>query len=49
MRMRYRVLDIMRRDADKDPEIYPDALRARKLINQVHLLIFMNCFDIDIV
>ncbi|KAG2238777.1 hypothetical protein Bca52824_091948 [Brassica carinata] len=30
-----RVLDIMRRDADKDPEIYPDALRARKLINQV--------------
>ncbi|CAH8271205.1 unnamed protein product [Arabidopsis lyrata] len=30
-----RVLDIMRRDADRDPEAYPDALRARKLLNQV--------------
>ncbi|KAL0735811.1 hypothetical protein Bca4012_012021 [Brassica carinata] len=30
-----RVLDIMRRDADRDPETYPDALRARKLINEV--------------
>ncbi|WZZ91182.1 hypothetical protein YC2023_119761 [Brassica napus] len=29
-----RVLDIMRRDADRDPETYPDALRARKLINE---------------
>ena len=33
----YRVLDIMRRDADRDPETYPDALRARKLINEVSL------------
>ncbi|CAN7035017.1 unnamed protein product [Brassica oleracea var. botrytis] len=32
-----RVLDIMRRDADRDPETYPDALRARKLINEVSL------------
>ncbi|CAN6864834.1 unnamed protein product [Brassica oleracea] len=32
-----RVLDIMRRDADRDPETYPDALRARKLINEVFL------------
>lgn len=30
-----RVLDIMRRDAQKDPAIFPDALRARALINQV--------------
>ncbi|KAL1205880.1 DNA-directed RNA polymerase 2, chloroplastic/mitochondrial [Cardamine amara subsp. amara] len=30
-----RVLDIIRRDADKDPEDFPDALRARKLLNQV--------------
>ncbi|KAK0585678.1 hypothetical protein LWI29_032249 [Acer saccharum] len=30
-----RVLDIMRRDAQKDPAIYPDALRAKMLINQV--------------
>lgn len=33
----YRVLDIMRRDADRDPETYPDVLRARKLINEVSL------------
>ncbi|KAK3212300.1 hypothetical protein Dsin_017006 [Dipteronia sinensis] len=30
-----RVLDIMRKDAQKDPAIYPDALRAKMLINQV--------------
>ncbi|CAI9109927.1 OLC1v1009869C1 [Oldenlandia corymbosa var. corymbosa] len=30
-----RVLDIMKRDAQKDPEAFPDALRARVLINQV--------------
>ncbi|RVX06547.1 DNA-directed RNA polymerase 2, chloroplastic/mitochondrial [Vitis vinifera] len=30
-----RVLDIMKRDAEKDPAIFPDALRARILINQV--------------
>uniref|UniRef100_A0A5B6YI81 DNA-directed RNA polymerase n=1 Tax=Davidia involucrata TaxID=16924 RepID=A0A5B6YI81_DAVIN len=30
-----RVLDIMRRDAQKDPAVFPDALRARVLINQV--------------
>ncbi|KAK9277423.1 hypothetical protein L1049_006966 [Liquidambar formosana] len=30
-----RVLDIMRRDAEKDPTIEPNALRARLLINQV--------------
>ncbi|KAI8031390.1 hypothetical protein LOK49_LG01G02690 [Camellia lanceoleosa] len=30
-----RVLDIMRKDAQKDPEVFPDALRARLLINQV--------------
>ncbi|KAL3525808.1 hypothetical protein ACH5RR_014180 [Cinchona calisaya] len=30
-----RVLDIMKRDAQKDPAVYPDALRARVLINQV--------------
>uniref|UniRef100_A0A1J3DZF0 DNA-directed RNA polymerase n=1 Tax=Noccaea caerulescens TaxID=107243 RepID=A0A1J3DZF0_NOCCA len=30
-----RVLAIMRRDADRDPEVYPEALRARKLVNQV--------------
>ncbi|KAG5227074.1 DNA-directed RNA polymerase [Salix suchowensis] len=30
-----RVLDIMRRDAQKDPDVFPDALRAKELINQV--------------
>ncbi|KAK2663200.1 hypothetical protein Ddye_001774 [Dipteronia dyeriana] len=30
-----RVLDIMQKDAQKDPAIYPDALRAKMLINQV--------------
>ncbi|CAL5322577.1 unnamed protein product [Camellia sinensis] len=30
-----RVLDIMRKDAQKDPEVFPDALCARLLINQV--------------
>ncbi|XP_011010825.1 PREDICTED: DNA-directed RNA polymerase 2B, chloroplastic/mitochondrial-like isoform X2 [Populus euphratica] len=30
-----RVLDIMRRDAQEDPQVFPDALRARILINQV--------------
>ncbi|KAJ4833082.1 DNA-directed RNA polymerase 2, chloroplastic/mitochondrial [Turnera subulata] len=30
-----RVLDIMRKDAQQDPTVYPDALRARILVNQV--------------
>ncbi|KAM6549324.1 hypothetical protein CsatB_021000 [Cannabis sativa] len=30
-----RVIEIMRRDAQMDPAIYPDALRAKVLINQV--------------
>ncbi|KAJ6371154.1 hypothetical protein OIU77_001622 [Salix suchowensis] len=30
-----RVLDIMRRDAQKDPDVFTDALRAKELINQV--------------
>ncbi|KAG5527768.1 hypothetical protein RHGRI_028646 [Rhododendron griersonianum] len=30
-----RVLDIMRTDAQKDPAVFPDALRARILMNQV--------------
>ncbi|GMP48743.1 hypothetical protein CsSME_00015997 [Camellia sinensis var. sinensis] len=30
-----KVLDIMRKDAQKDPEVFPDALCARLLINQV--------------
>ncbi|XP_024023271.1 DNA-directed RNA polymerase 2B, chloroplastic/mitochondrial [Morus notabilis] len=30
-----RVLEIMRRDAEQDPEVFPDALRAKALINQV--------------
>nr|DAD31567.1 TPA_asm: hypothetical protein HUJ06_010418 [Nelumbo nucifera] len=30
-----RVLDIMRRDAEKDPETHPNAMHARILINQV--------------
>ncbi|XP_050380024.1 DNA-directed RNA polymerase 2, chloroplastic/mitochondrial [Argentina anserina] len=30
-----RVLDIMKTDAQKDPEVYPDALQARILVNQV--------------
>ncbi|CDP02357.1 unnamed protein product [Coffea canephora] len=30
-----RVLDIMKRDAQKDPAVFPDALRARVLVNQV--------------
>lgn len=30
-----RVLDIIRSDAQKDPAVYPEALRARLLVNQV--------------
>lgn len=30
-----RVLDIMRRDAQKDPAVFPDALRAKLLLSQV--------------
>ncbi|RAL46781.1 hypothetical protein DM860_005060 [Cuscuta australis] len=30
-----RVLDIMKRDAQEDPDEFPDALHARRLINQV--------------
>ncbi|XP_075474068.1 DNA-directed RNA polymerase 2B, chloroplastic/mitochondrial-like isoform X1 [Primulina tabacum] len=30
-----RVLDIMKKDAQKDPTIFPDSLRAKLLINQV--------------
>ncbi|XAR51607.1 DNA-directed RNA polymerase [Bertholletia excelsa] len=30
-----RVLDIMKKDAQRDPAVFPDALRARLLINQV--------------
>ncbi|XP_028792476.1 DNA-directed RNA polymerase 2B, chloroplastic/mitochondrial isoform X2 [Neltuma alba] len=30
-----RVLDIIRRDAQKDPAVFPDALQAKTLINQV--------------
>ncbi|XP_060192764.1 DNA-directed RNA polymerase 2B, chloroplastic/mitochondrial isoform X2 [Lycium barbarum] len=30
-----RVLDIMKRDAQRDPEEFPDAVRARVLVNQV--------------
>lgn len=44
MHMRCRVLDIMRRDADRDPEAFPDALRARKLLNQVRLKFFLFFF-----
>lgn len=32
----YRVLNIMQSDAQKDPEVFPDALRARVLVNQVN-------------
>lgn len=32
---RCRVLAIMQSDAQKDPEVFPDALRARVLVNQV--------------
>lgn len=35
-----RVVDIMRRDAEKDPAIYPDALRAKQLISQVFTELF---------
>ncbi|KAI4389287.1 hypothetical protein MLD38_001528 [Melastoma candidum] len=31
-----RVLDIMRRDAQQDPEVFPDAHHARTLVNQVN-------------
>ncbi|KAI4321319.1 hypothetical protein MLD38_034716 [Melastoma candidum] len=31
-----RVLDIMRRDAQKDPEVFPDVHHARALVNQVN-------------
>ncbi|GMQ10119.1 hypothetical protein CsSME_00053249 [Camellia sinensis var. sinensis] len=44
-----RVLDIMRKDAQKDPEVFLDALCARLLINQVgvaftkHLIHLYSC------
>ncbi|KAJ7000731.1 DNA-directed RNA polymerase 2B [Populus alba x Populus x berolinensis] len=41
-----RVLDIMRRDAQEDPEVFPDALRARILISQVF---FKLSFSITVV
>lgn len=31
----FRVLDIMKRDAQRDPAEFPDAVRARVLVNQV--------------
>lgn len=34
-----RVLNIMNSDAQKDPEVFPDALRARVLVNQVNFTI----------
>lgn len=34
------VLDIMRRDAEKDPAVEPNALMARLLINQVPSFFF---------
>lgn len=40
-----RVLDIMRRDAEKDPASNPNALHARLLINQV-LIIICHCIFI---
>lgn len=33
-----RVLDIMKEDAQKDPAVYPEALHARRLINQVDVI-----------
>lgn len=40
-----RVLEIMRRDAQKDPNIFPDALHARMLINQVLCQLFIYWFE----
>lgn len=37
---RCRVLEIMKRDAQKDPAVFPDALRARVLVNQVDFTTF---------
>jgi len=34
----------MRRDADRDPEVFPEALRARKLLNQVRMKFFSFFF-----
>ena len=41
-----RVLDIMRKDAARDPASDPNVLRARLLINQV--LLFSIHFDIEL-
>lgn len=35
-----RVLEIMRRDAEKDPDTDPNALYARLLINQVFIVAY---------
>ncbi|KAJ8774990.1 hypothetical protein K2173_019994 [Erythroxylum novogranatense] len=40
-----RVLDIMWRDAEKDPAVFPDALRARMLVNQVTLTALGEMFE----
>lgn len=40
-----RVLEIMKRDAKRDPADFPDAMRAKVLINQVleELILYSNC------
>ncbi|KAK4279980.1 hypothetical protein QN277_011668 [Acacia crassicarpa] len=40
-----RVLDIIRRDAQKDPSVFPDALQAKTLINQIELI--WNIIQVD--
>ncbi|KAI7987323.1 hypothetical protein LOK49_LG13G02805 [Camellia lanceoleosa] len=43
-----RVLDIMRKDAQKDPEVFPDALRARLLISQVDIVCTSICSSVSV-
>lgn len=36
----------MRRDAQKDPVVFPEALRAKLLINQVDFTTQVHSFDV---
>lgn len=47
-----RVLDIMKEDAQKDPAVHPEALHARRLINQVDVisqLLTLHCLELGVI
>lgn len=47
-----RVLDIMKEDAQKDPAVHPEALHARRLINQVDAIakfLALYCVELGVI